>query len=550
MAINAFCSGGGDAALALRRNQARVRYWIWLTASFKFLIPFSLLTGIGNQFAWRTSTPIIATRLFAIFQEIGRPLLPPATLPASSPAGIFPSLGVSVLGLWIFGLVAVLAAWVFKARHLRIVARAAWTQESGREVDALRRLERRAGSRNPLELRFCDSPLEPGVFGFFRPVLLLPAGISECLDEAQLEAILAHELCHVRSRDNLYAVVQMSIQAIFWFHPFVWWLGGRLVEERERACDEEVLRMGNAPETYAESILKVCKFYLESPLACVSGVTSADLKKRIECIMTQGAARKLDTAKKLLLGIAAAAALAGPIAVGSMNAPEIVAEPAAARSTPMAFRTVSITLGEQPDKPGIRRVWIQSLPDGTFTATNATLNVLVAFAYNVRKHQISGGPDWLNSERYDVLAKAEPAPRGDEVRNMVRTLLTDRFKLKLRHETKELPMFDLVLAKNGPKLREAKRDSQIEKHMFQVGRDHLSASVATMSDLAQILSDQLGRSILDRTGLKGAYDLKLEWNGPSPLTAMQEQLGLKLESRTGPVEILVVDHVEKVPTEN
>ena len=98
-----------------------------------------------------------------------------------------------------------------------------------------------------------DSTLEPsGVFEFFRPVLLLPEGIAERLMREHLAAIVAHELCHVRSRDNLAAAVHMLVEAIFWFHPLVWWIGRRLVDERERACDEEVLRPGSEPEVYAE----------------------------------------------------------------------------------------------------------------------------------------------------------------------------------------------------------------------------------------------------------------------------------------------------------
>ena len=103
-------------------------------------------------------------------------------------------------------------------------------------------------------------------------------GIIERLTPTQLEAVLAHELTHVWRRDNLTAAMHMIVEAVFWFHPLVWWIGARLVEERERACDEEVLRLGNEAQVYAESILKVCQFYIESPLACVSGVTGSDLR--------------------------------------------------------------------------------------------------------------------------------------------------------------------------------------------------------------------------------------------------------------------------------
>lgn len=126
------------------------------------------------------------------------------------------------------------------------------------------------------------SIIEPGIFGVFRPVLLLPEGIGDRLAPAELQAILAHELCHLRRRDNLAALMHMVVEAVFWFHPLVWWLGARLMDERERACDEEVLRRGSEAEAYAEGILKVCELYLQSPLKCVAGVTGANLRKRIE----------------------------------------------------------------------------------------------------------------------------------------------------------------------------------------------------------------------------------------------------------------------------
>ena len=96
-----------------------------------------------------------------------------------------------------------------------------------------------------------------------RPILLWPERISQHLETEHLEAILAHELWHVRRRDNLAAALHMMVEAIFWFHPLVWWLGARLMDERERACDEEVLRLGTRPNVYAEGILRVCKLYLE-----------------------------------------------------------------------------------------------------------------------------------------------------------------------------------------------------------------------------------------------------------------------------------------------
>ena len=122
------------------------------------------------------------------------------------------------------------------------------------------------------------SAKEPGVVGFLKPVLVLLALLLERLNAKQLEALLAHELTHVRRRDNFFAALHMGVEAIFWFHPFVWWIGSRMLEERELACDEEVLRLGYEPTDYVRGILTVCQHYSEAPLPCVSGVTGADEK--------------------------------------------------------------------------------------------------------------------------------------------------------------------------------------------------------------------------------------------------------------------------------
>ncbi|HEY6304080.1 MAG TPA: M56 family metallopeptidase, partial [Terriglobales bacterium] len=119
----------------------------------------------------------------------------------------------------------------------------------------------RAASPAPLNLPIpvLSSPahLEPGVFGVFRPFLLLPEGLGEHLAPEQFEAIVAHELCHVRRRDNLSSAIHMMVEALFWFDPVVWWIRVRLIEERERACDEAVLRMGCDPQDYAQGIVTV-----------------------------------------------------------------------------------------------------------------------------------------------------------------------------------------------------------------------------------------------------------------------------------------------------
>src|SRR5262249_17856450 len=145
------------------------------------------------------------------------------------------------------------------------VARCARVITQGREVSILSRLENERRVRHHVIVLESDSSMEPGGFGWFPPRLLGPRRISGPLHDSPIGAILAHELSHVGRYDNLIAAVQMVVQALFWFHPVVWWIGVRLVDERERACDEDVLRCGSEPDVYAESILTTCRFATESP---------------------------------------------------------------------------------------------------------------------------------------------------------------------------------------------------------------------------------------------------------------------------------------------
>jgi bla regulator protein blaR1 len=300
----------GVLVLTLRRAQARDRYWLWLAASVKFLIPFSVLIAVGNRLAHLIGSAQGASpRLhFAINVVAG-----------ATPARAFPGLihlPRVLAGAWLCGFLAVLAVWCAQWCKMLAATRKARPLREGRELEALRRVEQTLGVSRPLDMRLSSASLEPGIFGIMRPVLLWPEGISARLGDAHLAAILAHEVRHVRRCDNLAAAIHMLVEAIFWFYPLVWWLGSRLLLERERACDEEVVESGGDRQVYAESILKVCQFCVASPLACLSGVAGGDLKKRMVYIMTERIPHKLDLGKKLLLGSVGLAALAVPIAFG------------------------------------------------------------------------------------------------------------------------------------------------------------------------------------------------------------------------------------------
>jgi len=306
-----FAAAAWLLTLALQKNRAAVRHGLWLAASLKFLVPFSLLVGAGSQFAWRTAPAIGPAAFSRAVEQISRPF----TLPSEpSPAAVAPAswnpVPVILLSVWLCGFAIGPVLWFRWWRHYRAAIRIATTLDLGL----------------PIPVMSSPSRLEPGVFGIRNPILLLPHGIGELLTPGQLQSILTHELSHVRRRDNLTAAIHMIVESIFWFHPLVWWIGTRLVEERERACDEEVVRQGNQPDVYAEGILNVCKFYLQSPLACASGVTGADLKKRIDAIVANRIAPRLTASKKLLLAAAGVAAFGAPVLIGLWRAPSIHAQ--------------------------------------------------------------------------------------------------------------------------------------------------------------------------------------------------------------------------------
>jgi uncharacterized protein (TIGR03435 family) len=250
----------------------------------------------------------------------------------------------------------------------------------------------------------------------------------------------------------------------------------------------------------------------------------------------------------------------------------------------------------KPAAPGGRGMFIRPSAGGRVTVTNMPLKVLIQLAYSIQPFQISGGPPWMESIHYDIEAKPDIPTKQTDWPVMLRALLADRFQLVLHKETKELPIYALVLARKDGKLGPGMTAAQEgactafdpSKPPPPPGRGSsptlfcgtqfmsprsITASAVPVENLIPMLSRTLGRTVINKTGLDGKYDIKMEYtpdenqlaqmappgtpppsapadsSGPSLFTALQEQLGLKLESQKGPVEIFVIDKAEK-PSEN
>jgi bla regulator protein BlaR1 len=608
------------ATLAFRRNRASVRHALWLAASIKFLIPFAALATLGAQLAPRVIAPRVQPAIAAAIDTASQPFagprveLPAPLVGAAAPTPTSWPIAPIAGTIWVAGSLLILGVWGLQWRRMARLVRSGRRITSGREVDALRQLERQAGLAQPIAIVESPGQFEPGVFGIRTPVLLWPAAIGAHLSAEQLVTILAHEVAHVRRRDNLTAAIQMIISAAFWFHPLVWWIGARLADERERACDEDVLHAGGEPELYAETILAVCRLYLQAPPSCVSGVASSNLRTRIERIMTSAATRTLSWRHKLLLASVTIAALATPIAIGALTASPLKARvprflqvdiqrrqagtPGDLTQTHFEISSIRVHKSDaEPTGPTA----IQPQPDGRFTARNVTLRALIQIAYRLQAGQIVGGPSWINTDRFDVVAKSsadagvvlmgEGTGTPNRMNEMLQTLLADRFKLVVRSETRDLPVYTLRVASADGKLGPDLRQSHGGCSQIPGTREAIAKALATgqpgpgeavpcgilmglgtlniistpLTQFANSLSNILDRTVVDRTELSGRYDLTLKWtpdpstpgllrnagavrtidpNGPTIFTAVQEQLGLKLEPTQSPVDVLLIVSAE------
>jgi uncharacterized protein (TIGR03435 family) len=445
-------------------------------------------------------------------------------------------------------------------------------------------LARNAGFCRPIDVVVHEAIVGPMTCGVVWPAIVFPLD-ARTWHEADVRRALTHELEHVRRRDWVTLGLARAICAVYWFHPLVWLANRQLCVNAERACDDAVLRDSHA-FGYADQLVTLVERSLAQarrPLLAMAN--RSEFSTRLHAVLNTRQQR-------------------GPAGVWARITVTVVAVASVALLAPL--RTVASALGQRPStgrpqfevasiRPSTsefdRIMHVRPLPD-RLTA-DATVQVLMQYAYSVSPFQLLGGPSWLRSARYEINAKADAPVASDQLFLMLRSLLEDRFVLKTHRETRESPVFTLVSHRDGVRLPAPKEgvcvdstgDAALEwrggrmavpgelapangrcgSAIVTLGRDgmQLHGGSIAMAELVRALSMLFGRSVIDKTGFSALFDLRLVFvpddetpalpppppgssiAGVSLSRALQEQLGLRLQSATGPVEVIVVDQVER-----
>ncbi len=467
------------------------------------------------------------------------------------------------VAIWLAGAsalsVRLLGAWWMAARLCWKLTRPApfeWCQ-------AIERLRTRLGVSRDVSLRISALVQSPVVIGAWRPLVLVPVGMLTGLPAAQVEALLVHELAHIRRHDYLVNLLQSVAEALLFYHPAVWLVSSHIRTERERCCDDAAVAISGNVLEYVNALAELAGSRPER-LAAVAA-NSGSLADRIARLLGES---RPTSGRGSLLGVVLLAAASYGLFAQSTPRPE--------------FQAASIKLNTENPPNRMQRPF----PGGRWSSRNAHLQMIILTAYGIQPYQLIGGPNWMTSDGFDIEAKADGEASTAQMLLMLQSLLADRFKLAVHRETREQPVYSLTAAKgtfNPPPPKEGgcapldptapPQPGPMPCGMVRTGLSgFLDGYNIEISKVVYSLASVLGRPVLDHTGFTGTLDLHLKFtpdaatqglpggalgappadpdpSRPNIFEAVQEQLGLKLTSSKGPVEVLIIDHVER-PTAN
>ncbi len=320
----------------LKTSRSQTRYLILLVALLKFAVPSMLfVAGVG----WLGFQPAVlapvdgtpessAGTATELALRIATPLPstpPPQTIKTGAPhahSEIYCGLSI----FWLLGFASFVAAWAKRRVAVLSEVRQAEVLRDGPLSDAVVEVSRQLGVGQRVRVGISSHSAQPGVWGIRRPIVILPGGITSRLTRGELRSLLTHELAHVKRYDNLVSYFQMLVRSFFWFHPLVWCIDRRLLTEREAACDESVIRRGEAAEDYVAGLLKACRLSVTAPVAGLSRITESNLKTRVERIMSIPHRNPNVFWQRCLVGSALTAAVATSVIVGLLSNRPVLAE--------------------------------------------------------------------------------------------------------------------------------------------------------------------------------------------------------------------------------
>ncbi len=415
-----------------------------------------------------------------------------------------------------------------------------------------------------------DSPI---AVGFLRPAVILPASLPAALSRKEIDHVLLHEAAHLARWDDWTRLLARVLGAVLALHPVALWILRRIETEREVACDDWVVARTRCARPYAESLMRIYELRSTQRQAprrelLASGIfgSGSRLGKRIETLLRRGR----DFAPRVSAR-SVAAGIAGLLTLGVIASlfPDWIAF---AQTPRPAFDVASI----KQHTGQANGVTFEDLEGGRLNVVNNPISNVIRNAYGIAFYQLIGAPDWIDSDRYDIEAKGPATAGHKEMMLMIQTLLADRFAMRAHFETREMPAYILTVAKGGPKLRLTGSEDCVPFDSTKpkpeavpnvcgnnlVSRNNgWNATHISMRGVTGVLSAVMGRPVLDQTAVKGTFDVRLKWSDdltlqdsppdapPSIYVALRESLGLELKSDRGPVEVLVIDHIER-PTGN
>lgn len=582
------------------RTSAATRHLIWTLTIVGMLLLPPLAGSLPEWGAVQYTEPAGASPVFQSFVPEAQ-AAPIAGLPATATNSQLPwTLLLSTL--YLTGVALLLVRVVLQHVQTGRIVRAARPIVDACWLELLEECTARLDVRRPVRLLRTMDDMMPAAAGLRHASIVLPI-VADSWPDDRRRAVLLHELAHIDRHDCLTQTLAAIACAAYWVHPGVWWIAKRLQRERELACDDRVLWAGENARDYAGQLLELAYTlgHTAAPSVVVTMARPRELEGRMIAVLDAARNRSIPALRSRFVGLAILVAMSIPVAAATitprfheLRSDELIRATrerdagtahAPAQERPQ-FDVVSIKRTPEDTGPGAD---FGARPGGILRARNNGIANFITNAYGVENYLLVGGPDWIRTDRYDLEAKAPGEVSRPEMMLMLQALLENRFQLRTHRETREMPAYVMTLARGGARLQPPKPCMEVDQSqsaappsppapgatpLRSCGNSNMNtrsrppymtwtANHIDSRGIAGALANFFRRPVVDRTGLTGFFDIQIDLPPLQPVTTdagaadsdasvftvLQEQLGLRVEEGRGPVDVLVIDRIER-PTAN